>query len=194
MLDKVHSHVKGMLDMGIICPSQSLWCNAVVLVCKKDGGLHFCIDFHNLNVKTKKDSYPLPQIQEAIESLLCAGYCSFLDLIAGFWLITIHEASKQYTTFTMGNIGFSECKHMLFGLCDTLSTFQRLMQNCLGDLNLTYCLIYLDDVIILSQMEEHLHHLYIVLEHFREHNLKLKPTKCKFFRNEINYLAHYISK
>ena len=73
--------------------------------------------------------------------------------------------------------------------------FQRLMQNCLGELNLTYCLIYLDDVIIFPKMEEeHLHNLHVVFECFREYNLKLKPTKCEFFKNEINYLAHHVSK
>ena len=73
--------------------------------------------------------------------------------------------------------------------------FQRLMQNFLGELNLTYCLIYLDDMIVFSKMEkEHLHHLHIVFDCFREHNLKLKPTKCEFFQSEFNYLAHYISK
>ena len=88
------------------------------------------------------------------------------------------EATKQYAAFTIGNIGFFECKCMLFGLCNAPATFQRLMQNCLGELNLTYFLIYLDEVIIFSKMEEeHLHHLCIVFECFRLHNLKLKPTK-----------------
>ena len=84
---------------------------------------------------------------------------------------------------------------MPFGLCNIPATFQRLMQNCLCELNLTYCLIYLDDMIIFSKMEEeHLHHLHVVFEHFREHNLKFKPTKCEFFKNKINYLAHHIYK
>ena len=74
-------------------------------------------------------------------------------------------------------------------------TFQRLMQNTLGELNLTYCIIYLDDVIVYgSTEEEHLEHLQIVLEHFREFNLKLKPSKCSFFQSEIVYLMHHVSK
>ena len=95
----------------------------------------------------------------------------------------------------MGNIGFFECESMPFGLCNAPATFQRLMQNCLGELNLTCCLIYLDDMIIISKMEEeHLHHLCIVFEHFREHNLKLKQMKCEFFKNHTNYLAHHVFK
>ena len=137
-----------MLESGTIQPSQSAWCNAVVLVRKKDGGLSFCNDFHCQNAHTKKDSYPLPRIQEALESLVGAGYFSFLDLKLGFWQIKMDEASKQYTTFTVGNLGFFKCNHMPFGLCDVPATFQQLMQNCLGKLSLIYCLIYLDHLIV----------------------------------------------
>ena len=105
------------------------------------------------------------------------------------------ETSKQYTAFTVGNIGFFECKHMPSGLCNAPATFQRLMQNCLGKLSLTYCLIYLDDIIVfLKTEEEQLHWLHIVFEHFREHHLKLKLTKCDFFKSKINYLAHHVSR
>ena len=87
-----------------------------MLVHKKDGDLHFCNDFCKLNVRTKKDSHPLPPIQEVIESLVGAGYFSCLDIKPGFWQIVMDEASKQYTTFTVGNMGFFECEHMPFGL------------------------------------------------------------------------------
>ena len=70
MADAVCAHMKEMLERGAIHHSQSLWCNVVVLVCKKDGGLCFGIDFCKLNSRTKKDSYPLPWIQEATESLV----------------------------------------------------------------------------------------------------------------------------
>ena len=105
------------------------------------------------------------------------------------------EASKQYTAFTMGNLGCFECECMPFGLCNAQATFHRFMQNCLRELNLMHCLIYLDDVTVFSKMEEdHVQCLHVVFDHFWEHNLKLKPTKCKFFWNEINYLAHHVSK
>ena len=69
------------------------------------------------------------------------------------------------------------------------------MQNCKGKLNMTYCLIYLDDTIVfLKTEEEPLHPLHIVFECFREHHLKLKLIKCEFFKSKTSYLAHYVSK
>ena len=150
--------MKEMLESCTIRPSQNVWCNAMVLVQKKDGSLCFCIDFRCLNACTKKDSYPLPRIQESLESLVGAGHFSCLDLKSGFWQIKMDKVSKQYTTFTVGNLGFLECDRMPFRLCNAPATFQWLMQNCMGELNLIYCLIYLDNLIVFSQMaEEHLH-------------------------------------
>ena len=84
---------------------------------------------------------------------------------------------------------------MPFGLCNALATFQCLMQNTMGELNLTYCVIYLNDVIVFGRMEEeHLERLHIVLGRFRKFNLKLKPSKCLFFQNEIVYLVYHVSK
>ena len=133
MVDGVCTHMKEMLEVGMICPSQSLWSNVVVLVHKKDGGLQFCIDFHKLNVRTKKDSYLLPQIQEVIESLVGTWYFSCLGLKAGSWQIMMNGAFKEYTVFTVGNIGFFECECMQFGLCNAPAMFQRLKQTvCLS--------------------------------------------------------------
>ena len=103
--------------------------------------------------------------------------------------------SQQYTAFTVGNLGFYEFTRIHFGLCNAPAMFQHLMQNMLGELNLTYCIIYLDDVIVYGHTEgEHLECLWIVLECFREFNLKLKPSKCSFFQTEIEYLTHHVSK
>ena len=192
-LDKVREHLKLMLDAGVVQPSNSPWCNTVVLVRKKDRSLRFCIDFRRLNALTIKDSHPLPCICETLESLARAAHYSTFDLNSGFWQVPMDEESKQYTTFTLGSMGLYECKSMPFGLCNALPTFQRLMQNCLGELNLTYCLIYLDDMIVFSEMpEEHLQIMRVVFDHLREHGLKLKPSKCDVFKSEINYLAHHV--
>ena len=89
----------------------------------------------------------------------------------------MEEASKQYTAFTVGNLGL-QWDHMPFGLCNAPVTFQQLMQNCLSKLNLIYCHIYLDNLIVFLQtLEEHIHWLCIVFDWLREYNLKLKTIK-----------------
>ena len=114
MVEKVRNHLREMLESSAIRPSQRAWCNAMVLVRKKDGSLCFCIDFRCLNACTKKDSYPLPRIQEALEHLVGTGHFSCLDLKSGFWKIRMDEVLKQYTTFTVGNLGFFKCDRMPF--------------------------------------------------------------------------------
>ena len=105
----------------------------------------------------------------------------------------MEDACKQYTAFTVGNLGFFKCDHRPFGLCNVVATFQRLMQNCLGELNLIYCLIYLEDIIVFLQTaEEHLHRLCMVFDQFWEYNLRLKLLKCNIFKE--NYLAYQVSK
>ena len=194
LVEEVRQHIQEMLDGGAICPSQSPWCNAVVLVRKKDGSLHFCINFWCLNAKMKKDSYPLPQMQETMESMVGAQYFSCMDLESGFWQVEMSEKARKYNAFTVGSMGVYEFLCMPYGLCNMPATFQRLMQNCLGELNLTYTLIYLDDVIVYScTEEEHLTRLRAMFERFRESGLKLKPSKCNFFCTEINYLGHTVS-
>ena len=165
LLDEVCAHLKIMLDTGVIQLSNSPWCNAVVLVRKKDGSLRFCINFRRLNSLTVKDSYPLPCICETLESLVGAAHYTTMDMNSGFWQVLMAAESKQYTAFTLGSMGLYECKSMPFGLCNGPPTFQRLMLNCLGELNLTYCLIYLDDVIIFSKTEEeHLERMCVVFD------------------------------
>ena len=194
-LDEVREHLKLMLDAGVIWPSNSPWCNAVVLVRKKDWSLHFCIDFRKLNSLTVKDSHPLPCICKTLESLTGAAHFSTFDMNSGFWQVPMAEESKQYTAFTLGSMGLYECESMPFGLCNAPPTFQRLMQNCLGELNLTYCLIYLDDVIVFSDTpDEHLRRMHVVFDRLHKHGLKLKLSKCEVFKSEINYLAHHVSR
>ena len=135
LLEEVKDHLDHMLDVGAIKPSKSAWSNAVVLVWKKDRGLRFCIDFQGLNAQTQKDVFPLPRIHDTINALSGSKYYWTVDLLSGFWQTPMEESSKQYTTFTVGTLGFFQCECMPFGLCNALATFQRLMTNCLGELN-----------------------------------------------------------
>ena len=194
LLEEVRENLQDMLDGGAIQPSKSPWCNAIVLVRKKDGTLRFCIDFRKLNARTQKDSFPLPHIQETMEAMVGARFFSSMDLKSGFWQVRMSEKSRQYTAFTVGSLGMYEFLQMPYGLCNAPATFQRLMQNCLGELNLTHTLVYLDDVIVYSKTErDHLQQLQAVFERFHEHGLKLKPSKCNFLHKQITFLGHEIS-
>ena len=104
-----------MLDVGVIKLSNSAWSNVVILVRKKDGGLRFYKDFRCQNSHTKKDAFPLPWIHDAIKAL------------KGFWETPMAAESKQHTAFIVSMLGFYECEHMLFGLCNATATFQHLM-------------------------------------------------------------------
>ena len=100
------------------------------------------------------------------------------------------EECKAYTAFTCGPLGFYECDTMPFGATNALATFQRLMHDCLGDLNMNWCIVYLDDIIIFSDTkEEHLKRLEAVFQKLSAAGLKLKPSKCFFFREEIEYVV-----
>ena len=111
---------------------------------------------------------PPAQNTGGVGEFVGAGHFSCLNLKLGFWQIKMEEATKQYTAFTLGNLGFYECDCMPFGLCNVPATFQRLMQNCLGKLNLIYCLIYLENLIVFSQTaEQHLHRLHVVFTRLR---------------------------
>ena len=193
-VEEVWQHIQEMLDGGAIWPSQSPWCNAIVLVRKKDGTLRFCIDFRRLNASTKKDSYPIPKCPDTVESLVGACHFSTMDLKSSFLQVKVSEESRQYTAFMVGIMGVYEFLCMPYGLCNAPVTFQCLMQNCLGELNLSFAMVYLDDVIVYSETpEDHLTWLQAVFDHFAHHWLKLKLSKCHFFREEILYFGHEIS-
>ena len=146
-----------------------------MLVKKKNGDLRFYIDLRKLNARTVKDAYSLPRIDETLERLKGSCIFSSLDLKSGYWQVEIEEESKQYTAFTLGLLGFFQCNRMPFGATNAPATFQRLMESCLGDLNLNWCIIYLDDVVVYAPtVKEHLKRLEGVLKKLKSAGLKLK--------------------
>ena len=154
MYDEVKAHIQEMLNLGAIRPSKSPWASAIVLVRKKDDRLRFCIDLRRLNNRIIKDAYSLPKIGSILDSLIGAQVFSTLDLKAGYWQVEMAEECKAYTVFTCGPLGFNKCNTMLFGATNAPATFQRLMHDCLADLNMNWCIVYLDDLIIFSDTKE----------------------------------------
>lgn len=151
------------------------------------------MDYRKLNDVTEKDAYPLPRIDDALDSLSHACWFSTLDLASGYWQVEIDPKDKPKTAFITRQ-GLFEFNVLSFGLCNAPSTFQRLMDLVLADLQWTTCLVYLDDIIIFGKtFQEHLNRLDQVLLKLQSANLKVKPSKCDLFSTQVCYLGHVIS-
>ena len=189
----VEEQVKTMLDQGVIIPSSSPWSSPVQMVTKKDGSIRFCIDYRKLNGVTKKNAYPLPRIDETLDSLGGNQWFCTLDLQSGYWQIAMKEEDKEKTAFT-SHIGLYQFELMPFGLCNAPATFEAMMETLLSDLLWRKCLVYLDDVIVFGKtFEECALNLGEVLDRIRCNGLTLKPKKCELFRKSMVYLGRIIS-
>ena len=136
----------------------------MILVRKKDGDLRLCIDLQKLNNHTDKDEYALPRIENTLDCLYGVIWFFTLNLRSGYWQVGIEDEAKPLTVFTIGPPRVWECEGMPFGLTNNPVIIQRLMESCLGELHLTWCIIYLDDIIVFSQTpEEHHFRLKAVL-------------------------------
>ena len=185
----VTDHVHDMSDHHLIRPSQSPWSSPVIIVPKKDGGTRFVVDYRKLNSLTKKDSYHLPRIDDTLDCLGGAAYFSVVNFCSGYFHIPLDDDSKQYTAFSTQDGPF-EFEVMPFGLCNALSTFQRLMETTLRGLQWQICLVYIDDVIIyFKTFNDYLLHLATVFDRLRTAGLKLKPSNCRFSCHTVPYLG-----
>ena len=125
---------------------------------------------------TQYDAYPLPRIDESLDALSRSQYFSTLDLVSGYWQVPLTDDAKEKSTFTT-RCGLWQWKVLPFGLTSAPATFQRLMEKVLHGLHWKTLLLYLDDVIVISQdFESHLERLEEVLKRLRGANLKLKPS------------------
>ena len=190
----MEAEVEKMLDEDVIQPSESPWSSPVVMVTKKDGSCRFCIDYRKLNGLTRKNAYPLPRIDECVESLGGAKWFCTLDLQSGYWQIGMDPRDREKTAFST-HMGLFEFNVMPFGLCNAPATFEAMMETMLRGLLWKKCLVYLDDIIVFGgSVEETLQNLQAVLKRILSYGLKLKPSKCKLFRKSVEYLGRIVSE
>ena len=186
--------VDEMLDAGVIKKSRSPWSFPVVIVDKKDGSKRFCVDFRKLNQITKKNSFPLPLIDDILALLNKSRFFTSLDLKSGYWQIAMDETDMEKTAFTVPGKGHYEWLKMPFGLSNAPALFQELMTYVLDGLT-DFSTAYLDDILIFSEtLEDHMKHLAMIFQRLRAFNLKLKLKKCSFLKTETRYLGFIINK
>jgi transposase InsO family protein len=195
--DEMSRQVKDMLRKGVIEPSSSPWSAPAILVPKKSADnspkYRFCVDFRALNSVTQFDTYPLPVLEETLSTLHGSKYFSVIDCFSGFWQIKIAEEDRLKTAFSVPS-GHYNFVRLPYGLSNSPSSFQRLMDCVLRDLVGLECYVFIDDVIIFSDtIEEHASRLNHVLERFASAKLQLQPSKCRFAQPQVEYLGYIVS-
>ena len=191
--EEARNQVTEMLNQGVIQPSCSPWASPIVLVKKKDGKFRFCIDYRKLNAITKKDAHPLPRVDDLLDALNGSQYFSTLDLRSRYWQIGVAPEDREKTAFTTSD-GLWEFVRLPFGVSGGPATFQRAIEIVLSGLTYDTCLCYFDDVIIpSSNLQQQCERLTTVLSRFRQHNLKVKASKCSFGASQVLFLGHIVS-
>ena len=203
--DWVKKEIEQLECAGVIEKSLSLWASPIVIVPKKSSPgkppkRRMCVDYHCINApQTEVDSssrgcmslYPLPKIDEMFTKLCGAKIFTTLDLQSGYYHIGLTDAVKPKTGFITPH-GKWHFNMVPFGLAQAPSYFQQLMNQVLQGLN--FAIAYLDDIVLFSNNElEHLQHLETVFKRLQDAGLKLKESKCDFFRSQIHYLGHMLS-
>ena len=186
--DWVKEEIDKLLEAGVIRESHSSWSAPIVVVPKGDGGKRLCVDYRALNAITRTYVWPMPRVEDIFSKLDKAKFFTTLDLRSGYHHIALDKDNIKKTAFVTP-FGKYEYMKVPFGLAQAPAYFQNLMNRVLNGLHFT--LASLDDVIIFSETEEqHLKHIQIVLTRLRQANLKLKKSKCAFFKKELHYLGH----
>ena len=188
------AHLEKMLDAGVIQPSVSEWASAPVLVRKRDGTVRWCVDYRALNSVTTKDVFPLPLVEDCIDTLAGNKWFSKLDANSAYWQVKLSDQDRKKTAF-ITKYGLFEHVRMGFGLCNGPATYSRVMNLVLRNLLWVIVLAFLDDILVLgSTFSNHLSHIREVLLRFRKHQLKLKAKKCVLFQREVDFLGRIVSE
>lgn len=190
---EIHNQITRLLQNDIIEPSNSPYSSNVHLVPKKNGQKRLVVNFIPLNEISKKDNYPLPQLEDLFSALRGARYYAALDCTEGFLQIPILESHRERTAFTtpQGLFHFKRCP---FGYTNSPAKFQRTMNQVFEQGLYRRCVVYIDDILVYGKTQEELiNNLEWVFERCRSKRVQLKASKCKFLATEIDFLGFKVS-
>jgi len=191
---ELEKQIAHLLEMKYIQPSTSPYGAPVLFIPKPDGTLRMCLDYRMLNSITVKNRYPVPRVDDLLDTLGGARVFSSLDLAAGYWQIRLKDEEIPKTAFST-HLGHFEWRVLPMGLSNAVATFQNLMNRIFGERGYLrkFVLVYLDDILVYSKTaEEHAQHLRLVFQALREEELFAKPSKCYFNKSELKYLGHIV--
>ncbi|GFX53777.1 retrovirus-related Pol polyprotein from transposon 17.6 [Trichonephila clavipes] len=190
---EVNKQIEEWLNEGIIRPSSAEYASSIIMVKKKDGSSRMCIDYRKLNQKLVKDKFPLPIIEDVLDTLQEAKVYSTLDLRNGFFHVDVDEDCRKYTSFVIPD-GQFEFNKVPFGLSTSPGVFQRYVSSIFRDLTRKGIVIsYLDDLVIPAKNElEGLEKLKIIFEVAKKYGLEIKFKKCQFLKKKIEFLGHIV--
>lgn len=190
---EVDKQIAAWLQEGIVQPSHSDYASPIVLVKKKNGSTRICVDYRQLNRKIVKDRYPLPLIEDELDSLQGATIFSTLDLKNGFFHVPIEEASRKYTAFVVPN-GHYEFLRVPFGLCNSPAVFQKFIHAVFREVITTgIARTYLDDIIVLANdVTSAIKNLKTVLDVASQYGLIINWNKCSLLQARVEYLGHIV--
>lgn len=195
--EEINRQVENLLKNDLIEPSVSSYNSPLILVPKKslngEQKWRMCVDYRMLNKNLIGDKFPLPRIDDILDSLGKAKFFSVLDLFSGFHQIPIEQASREMTAFSTEKGSF-RWKVVPFGINVAPNSFSRMMSIAFSGLPSHQSFIYMDDIIVIGcSIEHHLKNLKSVFDVCRKYNLRLNPEKCEFFRHEVTFLGHSCS-
>ena len=182
-LAELKKQLLDLIEKGFIRPSKSPFGAPILFVRKKNGSMRMCVDYRQLNRITKKNSCPLPRIEDLLDKLSGAKFFTSLDMTGAYHHIKIKPEDIEKTAFRTP-YGHYEFVVLPFGLCNAPATFQTFMNNLFREEMDNFVIVYLDDVMIFSKtLEEHIKHVRHVLQKMHSKGLKLNRPKCRFFSN-----------
>ena len=191
--EALEQHCKELCDIDIIEPSSSPWAAPVVPIMKKSGQLRMCLDYRLLNAKTKPDRSPIPSLCDSVYGLHGMRYFTSLDLVRGYYQVPLDESSRELTAFSTSRSHY-QFKRLAFGLRNAPAAFQKALQGILRELPWKKVIVFIDDILIMSESyKEHLYLVERVLQTLGTYGIKIKPGKCQWFEERVDFLGHVIS-